>query len=178
MRKLILYSALSLDHFIADHKGDIDWLTNNEYVTPGEDFGYAAFYEHIGITVMGNNTYKQVLCFDVPFPYPDKHNYVVSRSKHLDTEYVRFLNSNCIEYINKLKAKSGKNIWLVGGGEVNTLFHDNGLIDQLILTYIPIQLKSGIPLFAADNALSCYQLSNTQSYKNGIIQKIYNKKVG
>lgn len=176
MRKLILYSAVSLDYFIADSEGSVEWLTNNKYLSPEEDYGYAAFYDQIDTTIMGNNTYKQVLGFGVPFPYPDKRNFVISHSKHRDTEYVRFFDSNCIEYINNLKATKGKDIWLVGGGQLNTFFHDHGLIDRLILTFIPVQLKNGTPLFVVGNALSSYKLLNSKTYKNGITQKIFNKK--
>ena len=176
MRKLILYSALSLDQYIADEHGGVDWLTAKEFLLPGEDYGYASFYDRIDTTIMGNNTYKKVLGFDVPFPYPDKKNYVLSRSDRASAKYVQFVHNNCIEFITDLKRTSGKDIWLVGGGEVNTLCHKHGIIDQLILAFIPVSLTKGIPLFADKDAMLHYELSDIRNYKNGVTQKTFNKK--
>jgi dihydrofolate reductase len=81
MRKLILYIAASLDNYIATTDGGVNWLNDNELELPEEDYGYGDFYRTIDTTLMGNNTYRFIMNHDVPFPYPDKKNYVFSRSR-------------------------------------------------------------------------------------------------
>jgi len=79
MRKIVLYIATSIDHYIARPDGDISWLHAPEYAISGEDYGYKEFYESIETTLMGNITYKQFLGFDLPFPFPDKKNFISTR---------------------------------------------------------------------------------------------------
>jgi dihydrofolate reductase len=142
MRKIVLYIAASLDGYIARPDGNIDWLTDKKYNIPDEDFGYSAFIDTIGTTLMGNSTYKAVLGMDMPFPYSDKKNYVFSRSEHADTEYASFVKDNAVDFIEKLKEQPGKDIWLIGGGELNALVLNAGMLDEIILTYIPITYLS------------------------------------
>ena len=80
MREVILYSASSLDSYIARTDGRVDWLEYPRFTLPGEDFGYEKFLKSVDTTLMGNNTYQLILGFGGPFPYPDTTNYVFSRS--------------------------------------------------------------------------------------------------
>jgi len=80
-RKLILYTAVSLDGFIARTDGSIDWLPSIDD-SDNEDCGYNSFYQQIDITLMGRKTYEQVLGFPGNFPYSEKINYVFSREKN------------------------------------------------------------------------------------------------
>ncbi|HVU58731.1 MAG TPA: hypothetical protein VHD83_26910, partial [Puia sp.] len=116
MRKITLYSALSLDGYVSRPDGNIDWL--NSFPNPeNQDFGYAAFIQTIDTTLMGNKTYQQVLSFDVPFPYPDKKNYVFTRRKdYKDTEFVEFVSEDPAGFVYDLKRRDGGGIWCIGGG--------------------------------------------------------------
>ncbi len=80
MREVILYSASSLDSYIARTDGRVDWLEYPRFTLPGEDFGYEEFLKSVDTTLMGNNTYQLILGFGGPFPYRDTTNYVFSRS--------------------------------------------------------------------------------------------------
>jgi len=101
MSKLILYVALSVDGYIADADGGVDWLPQGE---GGEDYGYYDFYEGIATTIMGSATYEQVLGFG-PFPYPDKRN-IVSSSRGIKViPEVEVVGDDAIEYTKILKAK-------------------------------------------------------------------------
>ncbi len=175
MRKIVLYIAASLDGYIARPDGNIDWLTDKKYTIPDEDFGYSALMETIDTTLMGNNTYKAVLDMDMPFPYSDKKNYVFSRSEQKDTEFATFVKDDAVDFIEKLKEQPGKDIWLIGGGQLNSLVLNAGLLDEIILTYIPIILGKGIPLFSADAAEHKVKLvpSNSNVYRNGFLQIRY-----
>ncbi len=178
MRKIILYIAASIDNYIAKTDGKVDWLDDPDFaLQEGEDYGYDDFYKSIDTTLMGNATYQEVLGFDVPFPYPDKTNYVFSRSKQEGKhEFVKFISSDIVKFITELKEKDGKNIWLVGGGQINTIFLENGLIDQIILTIIPITLGDGIPLFQKGAIETKFVLEKNQTFKSGLVQLTFNKK--
>ncbi len=171
MRKIILYTASSLDDFIARKNGAIDWLENPEVIPGGEDFGYGAFYNSIDTTLMGNNTFRQVVGFGGPFPYQDKKNFVFSKNKRTSGhEHADFITGDPALFCREIKAAEGKDIWLVGGGEINTLLMENRLIDKLIITKIPIPLGSGIPLFHDADWKSKFQTVSTRVYEKGVVQ--------
>ncbi|MDX5482509.1 MAG: dihydrofolate reductase family protein [Hymenobacteraceae bacterium] len=174
MRKTILYIAASLDGYIARTDGSTEWLHDKDYTLEGEDFGYSSFLQGIDTTLMGHSTYKAVLGFDMPFPYPDKKNYVFSRSSgHRGTEHVQFVQEKAADFVKGLKQQEGKDIWLIGGGQLNTLFLNEGLLDDIILTYIPIVLGSGIPLFAGGARERKLRVKESRSYTNGFVQMHY-----
>jgi dihydrofolate reductase len=167
MRKLILYSAASLDGYIAGPNHEIDWL-----FTAG-DYGYASFYDSIDTTVSGYNTYKLTLTFD-SFPYPDKKNFVFSSHHgHQEETPVNFITGDPAEFVKDLKSKPGKDIWLVGGGQINTLMLNARLIDELIISIHPLILGKGIPLFAGSPGKCGFLLAGTKSYPAGLLQVTY-----
>ena len=173
MRKVILYIAASIDGYIAGPNGELDWLESIEN-PDNNDFGYSKFYKSIDTTIMGNSTYKQILSFGVDFPYPDKTNYVFTKNiSFLDTKYVKFVKTDFENFIMKLKKQPGKNIWLIGGGKINSFFLNNNLIDELILTTIPVILGKGIPLFDARVNSNDLRIENFLSYANGVVQTVY-----
>nr|WP_321411037.1 dihydrofolate reductase family protein [uncultured Carboxylicivirga sp.] len=172
MAKIVLYSAVSVDGYIADKNGGIDWLQGFE--EDGEDYGYSDFYKSVKITLMGRKTYDQILSFDVPFPYADKKNFVVSESiKSSNSPSTILINGDFISTIDEIKNNNEGLIWLVGGGRLNSLLLKNGLIDELILTVIPVVLGEGIPLFNIDSKLVKLILQTTKSYESGIVQQYY-----
>ena len=178
MKKLILYSAASIDNFIARAGGETDWLDSPEYSIPVEDFGYREFYDSIDTILMGNTTYKQLLSFNIPFPYPDKKNYVFSRSADLeDNENVEFITGDIKAFVERLKKNKGSDIWLIGGGQINTLLLKNNLIDKIILTIVPIILGNGIPLFPENLKETKFHLTSSRSFNNGFVQHVYDKQL-
>jgi dihydrofolate reductase len=177
MRKIVLYIAASIDNCIARENGSVDWLDDPQYGMTGEDFGYHEFYRSIDTTLMGNKTYRFIEDMDIPFPYPEKTNFVLSRSKkHEDNDSVKYIRQDPIEFIEKLKRLNGKDIWLLGGGQINTLLLNHGLIDKIILTIIPRILGKGIKLFEGTGIESQFQLKDSKSYKNGFVQLCWEKK--
>ncbi|MHC2992628.1 riboflavin biosynthesis protein RibD [Pontibacter sp. HJ8] len=175
MRKIILYIAASTDGYIARPDGNIDWLHDKKYTIPDEDFGYTAFMQTIDTTLMGNTTYQQVLGFDATFPYPDLKNYVFSKSEQQSTEAVTFVKDKVVDFIEQLKEQPGKDIWLIGGGQLNATVLNAGLLDEIILTYIPIILGKGIPLFSSETNEHKLKLIPTENklYRNGFLQVRY-----
>lgn len=173
MRKISLYIAASLDGYIARPDGDTSWLQDERYTLEGEDFGYNSFLQTIDTTLMGNHTYQDILGFEGPFPYQGKTNYVFSRSSHPDTEYVRFVQQDPVGFVQRLRKQTGPGIWLIGGSQLNTLFLNARLIDEIILTCIPVILGDGVPLFAAGTTETYLQLQESKSYQNGFAQLTY-----
>jgi len=147
MRKIILYIAQSLDGFIADKVGSVAFLDNfsDQELT---DHDYHEFYSKIDTTLMGKNTYRQLLGFDVPFPYPDLKNYVFTNDRHKKKDtHVKYISENAASFMAGLKEKDGKNIWLVGGCALNTFCLEHHLIDEVWLFIVPMILGKGIPVF-------------------------------
>ena len=166
MRELKLYIAASLDGYIAGPNGEIDWLEG-----AGElDYGYGEFYESIDTTLMGRATYQVTL--SVPeFPYPDKTNYVLTRSAPPpDTGHVRFVSGDIAGFARSLKDQAGESIWLVGGGQVNTIMLNAGLIDEIILTSFPVVLGDGIPLFAPGASRAGFETVGCEAFETGLVQ--------
>lgn len=171
MSKTTLYTAVTLDGYIAEKDGSVAFLDNPRYALPEEDYGYAEFYNAVGYVVMGYNTYKQITEFEGDFPYKGKKSIVISHSEDVDIvdEGVEVKTGSTVEVVRDLK-KSGERIWIVGGGATNARLHEDGLIDELILTYIPITLGSGIPLFRENNGGNSWKNISTRSYPNGLVQ--------
>ena len=166
-RKLKLYIATTLDGYIAGPNGEIDWLEAAGYDL---DYGYKKFYASIDTTLSGNSTYK--LTLTVPkFPYPDKTNYVFTRNTpRPDTAHVHFISGDIAAFVCSLKEEPGKDIWLVGGGHVNTVMLKEGLVDEIILTIFPIVLGEGIPLFAPVAPRSAFKTLGCETFETGLIQ--------
>ena len=175
MRKLILYIAASLDNYIARPDGDVEWLNAPDLRLPKEDYGYSDFYQTIDTTLMGHRTYQAILGFDVPFPYPEMTNYVFTRSEaNSDNENVTFISGDVAAFVRTLKQKPGRDIWLIGGGQINTLLLEHGLIDRMILTLIPVLLGEGIPLFHGKPAETRFNPVSGRVFDNGVVQWIMN----
>jgi dihydrofolate reductase len=166
VRGLRLYIASSLDGYIAGPKGELDWLD----IGGDLDYGYREFYASIDATLMGNATYQQALTFG-PFPYPDKTNYVFTRgAPPADDAHARFVSGDIAAFVRSLKDAPGADIWLVGGGQVNTVMLNAGLIDEVILTMAPVVLGEGIPLFAPGAARASFATTGWEAYETGLVQ--------
>lgn len=173
MRKIKLYIASSLNGKIARADGSVDWLETMP--KPEEtDYGYAEFLNSVDTTIMGNKTYKQLIGWNIPFPYVGKRNYVLTRNKFPDrSEFVEFIGANHLETIRQIKKQPGGDIWLIGGGQVNTLLFNAKLIDELLLFVMPIVIPDGIELFEGTPDLSQLTLINSRIYSSGVVELHY-----
>src|SRR5690625_1925303 len=148
-RNLVLFIASSLDGYIATKDDSLEWL----YHVEGEgDHGFSEFYDTVDTILMGKRTYDWVMNQDLKeFPYKDKKCFVFTRSFTEHTEDVTFVNGDLADFVNELKSEDGKNIWMVGGGELLHSFMQEKLVDELIITVAPTLLGKGIPLFKEGN---------------------------
>ena len=176
MRKIISYIAVSLNGKIAQKDGSVDWLES--IPNPDKsDYGYGDFYASIDTTIQGYSTYNEVMGWGIDFPYADKKNYVFTRKKNLsNTQDVDFISDDHIGFIKQLKSQPGSGIWLVGGGQLNTLFLNNKMLDEIILFVMPIVLSDGIDLFGAIPKETGLELLESKTYNNGVVELRYSFK--
>lgn len=172
MRKINLFIAMSLDGYIADSKGGVDWLVGHG----NEDTldVYSEFVKEIDTVIMGWNTYQQIITELSPdeWVYNDFTTYVVTHGKHTSSAKIHFTNESPDKLVKKLQKGSGKNIWICGGANLIQQFVKKDLIDCYYITIIPTILGAGIRLFEnADHEIKL-RLLKTQTY-NGMTDLVY-----
>lgn len=169
MRKIKLFIATSLDGYIAGPKEEIDWLFDNG------DYGYKKFYNSIDTTLMGHKTYKTALSFET-HPYKGKKNYVFTKSKQTShDENAEFVSGDIAGFVRNLKSQKGKDIWLVGGGQINAILLNEGLIDEMIISIHPVILGAGIPLFSGVARQKKFKMTTIKKFPGGLTQITYKK---
>ena len=119
MRQTVLYIAMSLDGYIADRNGGVEWLTGQD---GGADAGdsYTEFTKEIDTVVMGWNTYHQVTTELAPgeWVYEEFTSYIFTHREPDSTEKIRFVKESPGEFIRSLKRQDGKDIWICGGADI------------------------------------------------------------
>ncbi len=179
MKTVILYSAVTIDGLIARQDGGVDWLDAYSRDPGGSDYGYAEFISGIDTTIMGHSTYRLAERLDGLASMAGFTNYVCTRTPgRPDTQFVKFMSGDIITAVKNLKQGTGKNIWLLGGGQINSLLVREGLIDTMVLSTIPLVLGEGIPLFAQPAPQSDFTLRSTRSFQNGLVQSTYDRRTG
>lgn len=173
--RVSVYIATSLDGFIARPDGDIEWLHEVEPIGGDDDAGYGAFFDSIDVLVMGRGSFEKVLEFD-PWPYGSKPVVVLSKSlaeipeKLRDS--VRIDASPAQEFVEKLSSEGYKRMYLDGGKVIQSFLRE-GLVDDMVLTTIPVLIGEGRPLFGAlDKDIKLRHIS-TKSWDNGMVQSKY-----
>jgi len=175
--KASVFIASSLDGFIARENGSVDWLLNEDIPDKEkEDYGYHSFMESVDALLMGRNSYEMVLSFGGDWHYGKKPVYVWS-SKKLNipdkiSDTVKQLNGNVREVIQQLEAEGISKVYVDGGKTIQT-FISEGLLDEMIVTVIPILIGSGLPLFGNVPKDIRVEHRYSQSYPNGFVQSKY-----
>ncbi|RAX56708.1 riboflavin biosynthesis protein RibD [Helicobacter monodelphidis] len=173
MRKVILFIAMSLDGYIADNKGNVDWLECGK-----EDVDrYTHFIQNIDTILLGFNTYRQIITELSPdkWVYPQQKSYVFTHQNISSTQQVTFTQESPAQLLTQLKQQDGKDIWVCGGANLIQQLIESNLIDEYQISIIPIILGGGVKLFAKN----CQQipLSLINAQKNGhTLECTYQKK--
>jgi dihydrofolate reductase len=172
MAEVILYIASSLDGYIADRAGRVDWL--EPFNQAGEDYGYSAFLDGVGTLLMGARTYRQVRGFG-DWPYHGKRTIVFSHHEvGLDApDGIEVHRGDPGPLLERLLGPSDMDIWLVGGCELIAQFVAIDAIDEYRIFLMPVILGSGIPLFTPGNPARDLQLEHVRSYVNGVVELRY-----
>jgi dihydrofolate reductase len=170
-RKLIIYIAASLDGYIAKPNDDLSFLKVVQ--VEGEDYGYSEFINSIDTVIIGRKTFDWV-CKEISgFPHPDKNTYVITKTARPDKDKTKFYTGNLKDLVFQLKQKEGKNIFCDGGAEVITMLLKDNLIDEMIISIIPILLGGGTKLFKEGWSEKKLKLISTKSYNSGLVQVYY-----
>jgi dihydrofolate reductase len=179
MRKVILGLGISLDGYIARKDGAIDWLSMDW------DYDWTAFFKTIDAVLMGRKSWDVAMKMTPnkkSNPYAGMEAYVFSRTlKETGIEGIEIVSGNLKEFVENLKSKDGKNIWLSGGGELAKSFLDEDLVDEIHLGITPLLLGAGIPLFPELSREVPLRLVSSRTCKhtkedNGMLELIYEVK--
>ena len=176
MKKISLFIAMSLDGYIADSKGSVNWLSGRGNDDDSIDV-YSEFVKDIDTVIMGWNTYHQIVTELSPeeWVYNDFIIYVVTHKPKTSSENIHFTNGCPVELVKKLREESGKGIWICGGANLIQQLVKENVIDCYYITVIPTILGSGIRLFEKTDHEIKLKLLKTQSY-NGMTYLIYTKR--
>lgn len=108
MRKIRLYIAASIDGYIANIDGGLDWLSAYP-ITLKLGYGYNEFFDSVDSVIMGGRTYRDILNMDVIYPYKDKISYIITRNKmNNPKENIHFISDNIIETLSEKKNRKAK----------------------------------------------------------------------
>ena len=169
MRKVVLGLGISIDGYIARLNGDVDFLFMPK------DYSMAPFFATIDAAIMGRKTLEVGLRMSGgSLPKSPYKYYVMSRSKPAgERDGVVFTNKSPAALISQLRKRPGKNIWLMGGGELGRDFLKADLVDELYLGIVPVLLGEGIPLFPSGFPQRDFALVENKTYSKGLISLKY-----
>lgn len=147
-RQVVFYGAITLDGYLADDHDNLDWLLNLDTDINDADVSYPEFIKTVDTTLSGKNTYltTKALLDGADF-YPDKTNYVFSKSLTTCDDGQIINDESATDFVRRLKQQSGQNIWIIGGGPLLSELLASQLVDQLQVQITPILLGSGKRLF-------------------------------
>jgi dihydrofolate reductase len=190
--RTVYYCASSLDGYIAEADDSLDWLLGyegtfeHEAAEPGpmsEGGGYERFYESVRALVSGSATYEWIIDhLDVSgggqWPYRGKPCWVLSsrqlRRPEGEGVDVRIADASVGELYEEMAAAAGDGVlWVVGGGGVASQFADEGRLDEVHVTVVPVVLSVGKRLFERRFPSGSMQLTGTRAFKNGMVELRY-----
>lgn len=171
--KVTYYVATTVDGFIARTDGSIDWL--NAFDSPGgesEDYGYGTFIADVDALIMGRRTFEHCLTLG-PWPYDGQRVLVASHGGVEAQHGVTVTAATPQDIVRDLAADGVRHLWMVGGGALAGAWQAAGLIDEYVMTVMPIVLGCGIPLLRAAGREQSLELLDQQRWPNGILQLRY-----
>ena len=172
-RKLFVYIAASLDGFIAKPGDDLSFLSVVE--KDGEDYGYASFMETIDTVIMGRKTYDWVMKHVPQFSHADKNTYIITRTPKPATGNTIFYTGDLKDLVTNLKLSGGKNIFCDGGAEIISELVKEDLVDEYIISIIPILVGNGKRLFNDHRPEQMLELISVNQFVKGLAQLHYKR---
>lgn len=176
MRKISLFIAASLDGYIAKPNDDLSFLKIVE--KEGEDYGYAKFTDTIDTVIIGRKTYDYVLKEIGPYHYDNgsRDVYVITRNERASVGRTTFYTGDLTKLVERLKSEQGKNIYCDGGAEVINELLKHDLIDEFIISIIPILLGNGTRLFKDGRPEQTLEFITAKTFETGLTQLHYKRK--
>jgi dihydrofolate reductase len=170
MRKIVLGLGISLDGYIARLNGAVDFLFMPR------DYSMAEFFASIDTAIMGRKTYEVAVKMGGSFGDTKMTTYVFSHSLSPGTRKgLTFVRQTPAAFVEELRKHSGKDIWLMGGGELARAFLKADLVDELYLGIVPVLLGEGIPLFPSGFPQRDFSLIENKTFSKGLIALKYKR---
>lgn len=174
--KTVVYIACSLDGFIADSMGKLDWLLSIPNET-NSDYGFADFMKGIDAIVMGRKTFETV-CEFPEWPY-EKPVYILSNRlrklpEHLEKRQCAIISGALKEILERLRQQGLNNLYIDGGKTIQS-FLNEGLIDEMIISRTSHLLGSGIPLFADIQNVTTFKIYKVEMLNKYICKTYYRR---
>lgn len=176
MRKISLFIAMSLDGYIAKPDDDLSFLKLVEKA--GEDYGYGEFTDTIDTLIIGRRTYDYVLK-NVGLSHYDngqREVYVITRTERPRKGRTIFYTGNLTELVKRLQSEKGKNIYCDGGAEVINELLKHDLVDEFIISIVPVLLGNGTRLFQDGRPEQLLEFIEVKTFETGLTQLHYRRK--
>ena len=172
-RNVIVHIGASADGFIARPDGDLDWLTSRP--APKGFYGMNAFMKSIDTKVLGRKTYEASLVLGAKFDSKKERTIVFSRHAPPSDapSGVEFVQEPIGQFVNQLRKQPGKDIWLMGGGDLIASFLDAHAIDKFVVSVVPVFIGDGIPLIARRDRHVPLELETVERFDDGVVQLHY-----
>ena len=171
-RNVIVNIATSADGYIARPDGDLEWLTSRP--KPKGFYGMNAFMKSIDTKLLGRKTYEASLRLGAKF---DSKTRTIVFSRQAPPANapsgVEFVNGAIGAFVSRLREQPGKDIWLMGGGELIASFLDEQAIDEFVISVVPVFIGDGIPLIARRHRQVPLDLQSVERFEDGLVQLRY-----
>lgn len=172
-----VFIATSIDGYIADKNGGIDWLDTIPEIN-SIDTGYDKFMNTIDALVMGRKTFETVSGFDIEWPYK-KPVFVISQTlSALNGKFknnAELIKGDLEEILQQIHDKGHHHLY-IDGGKVIQSFLTKDLIDEMVITIIPLILGDGIPLFSKSPVTLIFECYKTELYLDSIVQNHFRRR--
>jgi len=171
-RRVIVHIAASADGYIARPDGDLEWLTSRP--APEGFYGMNAFMKSIDTMLLGRKTYEASLSLGAKF---DSKSRTIVFSRHAPPadapSGVEFVSDAISPFVSRLREQPGKDIWLMGGGDLIASFLDDRAIDEFVVSVVPVFIGDGIPLIARRHRHVPLELQSVERFDDGLVQLHY-----
>lgn len=162
---------MSADGFIARKDGTYDWL---DRPSPRGNYGFNTFLKSIDTIVWGRKTYDQAIrAMPDPSFGGKMRNFVFTHRGGKPAKNFEFVREPVVKFAKRLRAERGKNIWMMGGGQIIAAFLDAGEIDEFSIAVIPVLIGEGIPLLGPARRTVEMKLIATKRFSDGVVHLNY-----
>jgi len=171
-RKIIVHIAASADGYIARPDDDLDWLTSRP--APEGFYGMNAFMKTVDTLLLGRKTYEVSLRLGGKFDAKTKTIVFSRQAPPADVPPgVEFESGDVGDVARRLREQPGKDMWLMGGGELIASFLDAQAIDEFVVSVVPVFIGDGIPLIARRHRHVRLELQSVERFDDGLVQLHY-----
>jgi len=173
-RRVIVHIATSADGYIARPDGDLGWLTSRP--APKGFYGMNAFMKSIDTKVLGRKTYDVSVRMGAKFDAGGRSIVFSRRPPANAPSGAEFVSEAIGPFMSRLRQQPGKDIWLMGGGDLIASFLDEQAIDEFVINMFPVFIGDGIPLIARRHRQAPLELLSSERFENGVVQLHYRVK--